>query len=468
VGLFSERRRRWRQRHTLCLLVGAWLVGALGCKTFVDSTVRTRTALDVNALDDALSASNAALGVKRADEIPAALKRNDALLLLDRAMVLQALADYSASSRDFEVADKAIEILDFSRSTAHEISRYLFSDSVGPYKARPYEKLLLNSLNMINYLVRHDLEGAKVEARRFTVMRDYLLRDEGDGRREIGRADAPGSYLAGYTFEQAGDPEEALRYYDEALQSDKFPSLAEPVKRLMRRSGYRTPRLEASAQGIVGPSPSPEQSGDCELTILVNYGRVPAMVAKRVPIGVALTISAIFLPPGAEQQARRLAGQGLVTWVNYPELEPTRARYNPPVITVDGAVRPFEMVANVDAIVQRAWDQSKGRVIAAAVIRMLARAAVGAGVGVATGKASDQSSLGVLAALIAQGAMVAADKPDTRSWATLPARISLVRTRLPAGAHRVEVNVSGRRYVRNVTIAPAQWMVLNITDLSTT
>jgi len=192
------------------------------------------------------------------------------------------------------------------------------------------------------------------------------------------------------------------------------------------------------------------------------------MVAKRVPIGVALTISAIFLPPGAEQQARRLAGQGLVTWVNYPELEPTRARYNPPVITVDGAVRPFEMVANVDAIVQRAWDQSKGRVIAAAVIRMLARAAVGAGVGVATGKASDQSSLGVLAALIAQGAMVAADKPDTRSWATLPARISLVRTRLPAGAHRVEVNVSGRRYVRNVTIAPAQWMVLNITDLSTT
>ena len=449
------------------MLVGAWLAGTLGCKTFVDSTLQTRTALDVNALDDALSASNAALGVKRADQTPAPLKRNDALLLLDRAMVLQALADYPASSRDFEVADKAIEILDFSRSTAHEISRYLFSDSAGPYKARPYEKLLLNSLNMINYLVRQDLDGAKVEARRFTVMRDYLLREEGGGRQELGGADAPGGYLAGYTFEQAGDPEEALRYYDEALQSENFSSLAEPVKRLMRRSGYRTPRLEASARSIGGPSPSPEQSGDCELTILVNYGRVPAMVAKRVPIGVALAISAIFLPPGAEQQARRLAGQGLVTWVNYPELAPAKARYTPPVVTVDGAARQFEMVANVDAIVQASWDESKGRVIAAAIVRMLARAAIGAGVGVATGKASDRSSLGVLAAIIAQGAMVAADKPDTRSWATLPARISLVRTRLPPGPHRVEINVSGRSYVRNVTLAPAQWMVLNITDLST-
>ena len=449
------------------MLVAASIASTAGCKTFVDQTLRTRTALDVNALEEALGASNAALGVRNADQTPSPLKRNDALLLLDRAMVLQALADYSASSRDFGVADKAIEILDFDRSTADDINRYLFSDSAGPYKARPYEKLLLNSLNMINYLARHDLEGAKVEARRFAVMRDYLASEADGGRKELGQAGAPGSYLAGYAFEKAGNSEEALRYYDEALQSAAFESLAWPVKRLMRLSGYRTPRLESAARTIVGPSPSSEATVDGELLVLVHYGRIPAMVARRVPIGVALAIAAVFLPPGTEQQARRLAGQGLVTWVNYPELGPAAEHYTDPVITVDGAARRVEPVANVDAVVQQAWNESRGRVMAAAVIRMVARAAIGAGVGIATGKASDRGDLGVLAALLAQGAMVAADKPDTRSWATLPARISLVRMRLPPGTHRVEIKVSGRSYLSEVTVAPAQWTVLNITDLST-
>jgi hypothetical protein len=448
------------------VLLGLWLAGVVGCKTFVDTTARTRTALDANAPARALRASNAALGVKRADETPATLKENDALLLLDRAMVLQALAEYAPSSRDFGVADKAIEILDFSRSTANEISRYLFSDSAGPYKARPYEKLLLNSFNMINYLALLDLQGAKVEARRFAVMRDYLLGGGGGSPRKLGPADAPGSYLAGYTFEKAGDPEEALRYYDEALQSGVYPSLAVPVKRLMQRSGYRTPELESSVKSIAQESLSSDESHQGEILILVNYGRVPAMVAQRVPIGLALSVAAVFLPPGAEQQARRLAGQGLVTWVNYPDLAPEVASYVDPAVTVDGVAQPIEVMANVDAIVRQAWNESRGRVIAAAVIRMIARAAIGAGVGVATGKASHRSGLGMLAALVTEGAMAAADKPDTRSWATLPARMSLVRTQISPGVHQVEVNVAGRRYIHEVTIAPSQWVVLNVTDLS--
>jgi len=448
------------------MLVGVWLVGIAGCKTFADHTARTRTALDVNAPDAALKASNAALGVRRADDLPATLKKNDALLLLDRAMVLQALTEYAASSRDFQIADKAIELLDFSRSTADEINRYLFSDSAGPYKARPYEKLLLNTLNMINYLVQRNLQGAKVEARRFTVMRDYVRGNDEAGPRKLGPVDAPGSYLAGYSFEKAGEPGPALRYYDEALESGEFPSLASPVKALMQRSGYRTPRLDSLAQSVAVESPPSTESPRGELLVLVNYGRVPALVAKRVPIGVALTIAAVFLPPSAAQQARRLAGQGLVTWVNYPELGPAPERYAEPVVMVDGVARPLEQLANVDAIVQEAWNESRGRVMAAAVIRMIARAAIGAGVGVATGKATNRGSAGTLAALITQGAMVAADKPDTRSWATLPARMSVVRTQLSPGAHRIEVNVSGRQYVYDVTIEPAQWTVLNVTDLS--
>ncbi len=447
------------------VLVAAAMIAVAGCKTFSDYTRDTRSALDVSDLDRALHATNRALDVKQAENVPDSLRKNDALLLLDRAMVLQARSQYDWSSRDFQVADKAIEILDFSRSTSDEIIRYMFSDSAGPYKARPYEKLMLNTLNMINYLAPGNLEGARVEARRFSVMRDYLLGAEKVDHEAVKQAGVPGSYLAGYSFEKSGAPDAALRYYDEVLQAQAVPSLTDPIQSLAQRSGYRTPRLESV---VTGAAERTTVSNDAaEVMIVINYGRVPALVAQRVPIGFALTIAAAFLSPAATQQARRMAAQGLVTWINYPELGPSPTEYPVPLVTIDGQSQGVHVIADVDAVARRAWEESKGRVMAAAVTRMLTRAAVGAGAGVAVGKASGQSSLGVLTSMITQASMAAADKPDTRSWATLPARIAVVRAQLAPGQHVVDVTVLGRRHRLETTIGPSEWVFLDVSELST-
>src|SRR5689334_1517389 len=153
-------------------------------------------------------------------------------------MVLQQLQIYKLSSRDLEVCDKQIEMLDFKRNAVDDIGKYLFSDDTGPYKGPPYEKLMINTMNMVNYLVQGDLQGARVEARRLAVMQKYLK--DHDPQNAL---TAPGSYLAGFTFEKSGSYDEALRYYDEALQYGDYGSLAEPVRRLMARSGYASPRL---------------------------------------------------------------------------------------------------------------------------------------------------------------------------------------------------------------------------------
>lgn len=462
----QKRQKGGRARHLASLaLVFALVFASGGCKTFSDHTRATRTALDASDLDAALRASNRALEVKGPEVLPDTLGKNDALLLLDRAMVLLAGQRYELSSRDFQIADKAVEMLDFSRSTADEIVRYMFSDSAGPYKARPYEKLMINTMNMLNYLAPGNLEGARVEARRFSVMRDYLLGAKKIDHEGVKRASAPGSYLAGFAFEKSGEPDAALRYYDEVLQAGEAPTLSKPIGRLKRQSGYRTPRLE---------SVSPEQSertaaGDAfaEIVIVVSYGRIPPLVAKRVPIGFALTVAAAFLSASAVRQANRLAGQGLVTWINYPELAPTRAEYPAPLVTVDGVAHRAQVIADVDAVAHRAWDESKGRVMAAAVTRMLTRAAVGAGAGVAVGQASGKSGLGVLASMITQASMAAADKPDTRSWATLPARLAVVRTRVAPGQHVVEVSVLGRQHRFETTVGPSEWVLVDVTELST-
>ena len=127
--------------------------------------------------------------------------------------------DYETSARDFEVADKQLELLDISRDGAGKLGKYIYSDSATKFKASPTEKLSINAMNLCNYLVRGDLQGAKVEAKRFTVIRNYM-RDY-DPEHEH---NAFGSYLAGFVYEQLGQADEALRYYDEALQEREFAS----------------------------------------------------------------------------------------------------------------------------------------------------------------------------------------------------------------------------------------------------
>ena len=72
--------------------------------------------------------------------------------MLDRASIQQGLGEFPLSKRDFEAADKAIDMLDLAHNAADSIGEYVFSGSSGRYQAPPYEKLMINTLNMVNYL----------------------------------------------------------------------------------------------------------------------------------------------------------------------------------------------------------------------------------------------------------------------------------------------------------------------------
>ena len=80
-------------------------------------------------------------------------------MILERATMLQALGLYQLSARDFEAADKSLELLDIARDGAGKLGKYIYSDSATKYKTSPTEKLSLNAMNMCNYLARGDLDG---------------------------------------------------------------------------------------------------------------------------------------------------------------------------------------------------------------------------------------------------------------------------------------------------------------------
>jgi uncharacterized protein len=77
--------------------------------------------------------------------------------------------------------------------------------------------------------------------------------------------------------------------------------------------------------------------------------------------------------------------------------------------------------------------------------------------------------VGFLAAAAIEGTMVALDKPDTRSWSTLPEKVHIGRAVVPAGAHTVEVTVFGpggkQRHTAELEVREGGFAVVDVTTL---
>ncbi|MCA9618836.1 MAG: hypothetical protein KC731_07440, partial [Myxococcales bacterium] len=353
---------------TCCLVVLASL-GLFGCAGHESRVKAALDALDVGDPEGAVAALNEEMGIETADQLPA-LEGDNALLLLDRATILQSLGKLETSARDFGTADKAIEVLDLSRSAADDLGKYLFSDDVGPYRAPAFEKLLLNSFNMLNYLGRHDLSGAKVEARRLEVMERYL-KDSEDTTALVGL----GSYLAGFAYEKAGDRDAALLHYEEALSVHDYPSLLQPLQ-VLTGGERKSPHIDALIAGR-GGAESLARAGDSEVLVVVGYGRVPQKLPERIPIGLALTMVSGIISPHDAAQANELAAKGLVTWINFPRLGPARGRYSTPQLWVDGRATGLDHAMDIEAEVRREWEEKEPTVVLSAITRMITRIIAG-------------------------------------------------------------------------------------------
>lgn len=431
-----------------------------GCGGYASTSEAFRRSLTRGQPEDALKAVDEALGVDRPEQLPSEQTADTPLLLIERATILQALTDYELSSRDFQLADKQLEVLDLTSDTSGSIAKYLYSDDATVYKGPPHEKLLINTLNLINYLARGELSGAKVEARRFTVNRKYFD-DRGDGGRGLM---ALGSYLAGFAFEMAGESGAAMRHYGDAADAGGLPVLKATVSQLAARSGETDPRLKALIDG----RPAPDDEGG-ELLIIVQTGMAPYRVPERLPIGAAV-VYATAPGPGArlsaadQRRANTFAAKGLLKWINIPGLKGVKRQASWIHVDVDGRSLDAPVGLDITARVVEEFDRAKGSLIAASITRMITRAVAGELTQAAASK-KNSSGLGLLLGLAVEGAMTAADTPDTRGWVTLPAEVRVARTRLPPGRHTIEVAYKGVTQTDEIEMKKNGWAVLNFSAL---
>jgi tetratricopeptide (TPR) repeat protein len=418
-----------------------------------------RTALDEGQPREAIRLLNDAMDVKSDADFPADLGGENSLYVLDRGSINQSLAQFDASKRDLESADKAVDMLDLAHNAADSIGEYVFSGSSGKYQAPPHEKLLINTLDMLNYLEKGDLNGARVEARRLAVMQKYITDDvhEGDSA-----ALGLGAFLAGFTFEKSGQIDEALRWYDQALEFTGFHTMRDPVRALLQLGQYRSPRLKELEGAAGSPPRSLDETGEGEIVFVVGFGRVPPKVAERVPIGLALTLFSGALAPNDVAAANRIAAQGLVTWINFPTLGREQGEYTIPAAMVDGHYVQLEQAVDVAREVRAEWKKIEGKIIVSAITRMIARYAAGR---VANAAGGEHSLLGLILNLGTQATLTALDTTDTRSWETLPARVAIARVRVPAGRHSVHIDARGFVRTANVEVDKGGWAVVSLMGL---
>jgi uncharacterized protein len=441
------RRKAWRA------LVVAWLLVASGCATYTDRMQTATQAVQAGAYADGLTALNKALKVDADDELPSRWRSTDALTVLERGIVLQSLGKYRESSTNLSAAEQEIELLDLRRNGVDALGKYLYSDASGKYKAPPSERLALNAINLLNYLADGDLDGAAVEARRFQAAREFLSTQGVEAKGPAGL----GSYLAGCVFEKLGEGDRALRYYEEALESaGSLASLREPIARLAPANAYRGPAiqkvLEEKPKAATGP-----QIG--EILVVTAVGRVPHKVPERMPIGAAIGIAGTVITNDLSI-LERSAFKVLVI----PALQPVGTQLSSVAVAVDGGNAPLDLITDLGAAVAQEYQANKPAIVAAGITRLLTRAAIAEGARVAGNQGNN--AIGVLAALATEAALVAADRPDTRSWTLLPGRVLATRIPVAAGEHTVEVafgaGAGPRRF--QVNVAPGGLATVVVTE----
>ena len=365
---------------------------------------------------------------------------------------------WDLAKQDFEAADKAIDMLDLAHNAGDTIGEYVFSGDSGKYQAPPYEKLMINTLDMLNYLEQHDLNGARVESRRLAVMQKYYRDSLNQGNNPVLGL---GSLLSGFACEKNGESEEAMRYYDEALQFSGFESNGEAVARLAAVTQYKSPRIKSVVEKY-GSGKADANADEGEVLFVIGYGRVPHKIPERIPIGLALTLFADSIQPADREAANKLALQGLVTWINFPTLGKGQGSYAVPAAKLDNGFIQLEEAVNVEQQVRSEWKKIEGKIIVSAITRTVSRILVGQGIQTAAGR---DNVLGLVASLGAQATLTALDTPDTRSWETLPSRVAVARVRVPAGRHKVSLDVRGYRRSQEIVVKKGDWQVISLMAL---
>ncbi len=332
------------------------------------------------------------------------------LLRLELASALQAAGRYAEAAAQLVAADDALEILDYDSAPLRELAWALFAVPRSEYRASRPEKLLVNVENILNFLGLGDWEGAAVEARRARIL---MLQSDLRASRRYESAFAWS--LAGLALQLAGRDGEAAGCFREAAGARDAAGARGPAGGRDAVGGVAADIAHMEA------APGPGQGS---VLVVVQNGKAPVRAQAEYHL---------FLHGGLHR-------------LQIPALAARGGAFSRALVGVDGTpAGEAPVLLDLAAQAGRRWDDEFPRLLAAAALQMLPRAALGAAVKRKLETRHDsnplQDALAEVAGLWAEETLAEALPSDTRCWSLLPRDVRALRLSVPAGRHTVTLDL---------------------------
>lgn len=324
---------------------------------------------------------------------PKAKKEGDdqIVYLFEYATALQMAKQFKESNNAFLRADDLTDIKDY-----HSLSRItgslLLNEGMIQYKGEDYEKVLINAMAAINFLMLRDSENAMVMARR---LNEKLYKYKFEAKRDY-EQNAFAYYLAGMLYEDDRDYDNAYIQYKKAYDLNPSPTffkedLVRGSKLARRSDDFEKWKKEFPDVQL------PDIKGTGEIVLIYQQGWGP----KKMPHPSFTKIPKLFKNVATTQTATL-------------EVE------NGPKVN-------SEVIFSVEDTAIKELDDLYAELIAKRAAGIAVKAVV------ADQIRQKNQLLGDLAWI----GMNVADQADLRQWSSLPATFQIARIRLKPGRYKV-------------------------------
>jgi tetratricopeptide (TPR) repeat protein len=311
--------------------------------------------------------------------------------LLEYATAQQLAKNYEESNKAYLRAEDLTDIKDY-----HSISRItgslLLSQGMIQYKGDNYEKVLINAMLAINYLMEHRLDDAMVEARK---LNDKLYKFRYEGKKNYDQ-NPFAFYLDALIEEDEKDYDSAYIDYKKVYDlNPRLPYLQEDLI----RAGIAAQRMDEVAgwrQKFPGVKPADfKQVGEVILVFQQGWGpqKRPNPAFPRVPKLYPLFSSSTYA---------RLEIEG-------------------------GSAENTQQVMSVTDVAIKTLDEDYAGLIGMRAAGIATKAVV----------ADQIRQKNELLGAIAWIGMNAADQADLRQWSSLPSSFQVAKLRLRPGSYKV-------------------------------
>ncbi|MFO7558998.1 MAG: hypothetical protein R6X10_09235 [Desulfobacterales bacterium] len=324
--------------------------------------------------------------------------------LMEKGLLLHQAGRYEESVRELRKASDLIREQDIV-SVSQQTSSLVTNEWVTEYKGEYCERLWVHTYLMMNYLLLGQYEAALVEAKQAQKVYDRF--PEALSEEYFTRA------LIALCYENLDEYNDAHIAYKKLAEKMKNPSIVQPdIDRLARRLGFDD-EISNTPQTVY------TTAGSAELVLFVSLGNGPVKISGN-----------IILPPGIRFSFPRYKKQDKS--VGRAEVFASESRKQ--VISVE---------TDVVGVAKKSLDERAMEIYVKEAARLAAKEVVMRQIG------KDQDDI---IKLLLRIAFMVMEEPDTRSWQTLPAKLSLIKMPLEPGVHKIRVQIRGGGSMKDIDL----------------